>query len=275
MVESAVLALPGACGLVNLGNTCYMNTAIQCLSCAPLLRSYLLSDAYTAELNRSNPLGTEGLIAEQFGSLLKDLWSDKYAYVNPVKLRKVVCQFKDMFIGNQQHDTQEFLGMLLDALHEDVNRIMDKPFVPEPDDPDPTYTPYETLATEAWDRYLLRNRSVVESLTILIALPITIPMTMLRSSPLPLSNPYPYPKVCRRRFIPRSTQDRAPLPRMRQAFGQVRTIHVLHRSYPGSKREVTLRLGRLCSAAPFQRKWAVGAAGGDCCEVRGDTSASG
>ena len=65
MVESAVLALPGACGLVNLGNTCYMNTAIQCLSCAPLLRSYLLSDAYVAELNRSNPLGTEGLIAEQ------------------------------------------------------------------------------------------------------------------------------------------------------------------------------------------------------------------
>ena len=76
-VEQAVLALPGACGLVNLGNTCYMNTAIQCLSGAPLLRSYLLSDAYVSDLNRTNPLGTEGLIAEQFGCLLKELWSDK------------------------------------------------------------------------------------------------------------------------------------------------------------------------------------------------------
>lgn len=78
--------------------------------------------------------------------------------MNPVRFRKTVCQFKDMFVGNQQHDTQEFLGVLLDSLHEDVNRIMDKPFVPEPEDLDPTITPYETLATEAWDRYLLRNR---------------------------------------------------------------------------------------------------------------------
>ena len=54
--------------------------------------------------------------------------------------------------------------MLLDALHEDVNRVMDKPHVPEPDDQDPSEIPYNTMAEEAWQRYLRRNRSVIVDL---------------------------------------------------------------------------------------------------------------
>ncbi|CAM9939712.1 unnamed protein product, partial [Choristocarpus tenellus] len=49
----------GACGLLNLGNTCYLNSAVQCLSHTPLLRAYLLSDMWSAEVNKYNPLGTQ------------------------------------------------------------------------------------------------------------------------------------------------------------------------------------------------------------------------
>jgi DUSP domain/Ubiquitin carboxyl-terminal hydrolase len=63
----------GACGLTNLGNTCYVNSAIQCISYLPLLRSYLLSSQYktNGDLNRDNPLGTGGKLLEEFVELLR------------------------------------------------------------------------------------------------------------------------------------------------------------------------------------------------------------
>jgi ubiquitin carboxyl-terminal hydrolase 4/11/15 len=34
-----------------------------------------------------------------------------------------------MFAGYNQHDSQEFLNFLLDAIHEDLNRVFKKPYV--------------------------------------------------------------------------------------------------------------------------------------------------
>jgi hypothetical protein len=52
----------GACGLTNLGNTCYSNSAIQCMSYLPVLRSYLLGAQYKTggDINKDNPLGMGG-----------------------------------------------------------------------------------------------------------------------------------------------------------------------------------------------------------------------
>ncbi len=46
----------GLTGLQNLGNTCFMNSALQCLSNSVDLTYYMISKTYINEINTSNPL---------------------------------------------------------------------------------------------------------------------------------------------------------------------------------------------------------------------------
>lgn len=81
--------VPGVCGLNNLGNTCFMNSALQCMSNVPALTSYFLSGKWKSELNIRNPLGSQGRIATAYADLIKQLWSGTRAYAVPREFK--VC----------------------------------------------------------------------------------------------------------------------------------------------------------------------------------------
>eukprot|EP01069_Polyplicarium_translucidae_P010370 Polyplicarium_translucidae@DN3373_c0_g2_i2.p1 len=57
--------------------------------------------------------------------------------------------------------SQEFLAFLLDGLHEELNRVVVKHYVEDPDvtADDLSHRKQERLAAEAWSRYLQRNKS--------------------------------------------------------------------------------------------------------------------
>ncbi len=144
----------GACGLSNLGNTCYANSAIQCLSYLPLLRAYLLSAQYkaTGDLNKDNPLGTSGKLLEETAELLRVMWSAKVGEKSPSRFRNQLAKVNTQFSGADQQDAQEFLNFMLDVLHEDANRVKKKPYVEALEDDWVTKIDLCRVGLEAWRR---------------------------------------------------------------------------------------------------------------------------
>lgn len=141
-----------------------MNSALQCLAHTPALTEYFLSGVFKDELNPTNPLGMQGAIAEAFGSLLQRLYDTGSSSMAPREFKTALQRFAPQFIGYQQHDSQELLAFLLDGLHEDLNRILKKPYVENPDWEGGGEKELIKLARTTWDGYLSRNDSVIVDL---------------------------------------------------------------------------------------------------------------
>ncbi|KAF8552392.1 UCH-domain-containing protein [Imleria badia] len=157
---------PGTLGLGNMGNTCFMNSALQCLAHTKELTDYFLSGVYQNELNPDNPLGMGGAIAEAFGALLHRIWAQDSTSTSysPREFKMQLQRFAPQFSGYQQHDSQELVAFLLDGLHEDLNRVLKKPYVEKPDWEGGGDLELAQLAQKSWHGYMQRNDSVIVDL---------------------------------------------------------------------------------------------------------------
>lgn len=107
-------------GLVNLGNTCYMNSVLQCLS--HLLTFHPQNEKFFNECKNLE----DGLMYEWF-QFQRKMWSNDNSEVqNPIKILrsfKSLCDEKDLYFENfNQNDVDEFLTLFLDLLHGCVNK---------------------------------------------------------------------------------------------------------------------------------------------------------
>ncbi|GAA5843592.1 hypothetical protein JCM11251_007125 [Rhodosporidiobolus azoricus] len=154
----------GLSGLKNLGNTCYMNSTIQCLSAAIPFARYFTGGAYRKDINVVNPLGTKGQLANAVAELIRALWAMNYHFLSPVTFREQICRVAPQFRGSDQHDAQEFLGFLLDGLHEDCNYVVKKPppveMTPEREHDLETLPP-QLMSEREWQIYKMRNDSFI------------------------------------------------------------------------------------------------------------------
>ncbi|XP_043934426.1 ubiquitin carboxyl-terminal hydrolase 19 [Protopterus annectens] len=159
--EEKKVCMPGFTGLVNLGNTCFMNSVIQSLSNTRELRDYFHDRSFESEINYNNPLGTGGRLAIGFAVLLRALWKGTHHAFQPSKLKAIVASKASQFTGYAQHDAQEFMAFLLDGLHEDMNRVQNKPYI---ETVDSDGRPDEVVAEEAWRQHKMRNDSFIVDL---------------------------------------------------------------------------------------------------------------
>lgn len=114
------------CGLKNLGNTCYMNSILQCLANCHDLVSYFLCGKYSDHLLRESKSGSSGgALARQLAHLFQFMSANSnknYNYVSPIDFRKIVGSQMPSFTLGEQHDSHEFFTMLIDKLHADLNQ---------------------------------------------------------------------------------------------------------------------------------------------------------
>ena len=165
----------GTLVLANLGNTCYMNSALQCLVHIPIFRDYFLYKCFESDINTVNPLGYQGQVARSFSSLIQGLFGEyavpsaqQLSFFTPSQFKSTIGSCNSMFAGHMQQDSQEFLAFLLDGLHEDLNRIKNKPYVErpssKPSDDVSDFNVIKRLANETWKAHLLRNDSIITDL---------------------------------------------------------------------------------------------------------------
>jgi len=173
----------GIVGLYNMGNTCYLNSSVQCLSHTPILRDYFTSKSYLNDINNTNPLGHQGRLAQVSAVLVNTLWKHfkqqkaitvrklgvspgqsipiNAPCLTPKTFRDTMGKLNDHFAGNEQHDAQELLAFLLSGLSEDLNRIVDKPYIEAPDSDG---RPDKELADIWWSNHLKREMSIIVAL---------------------------------------------------------------------------------------------------------------
>ena len=119
----------GLCGSQNLGNTCFMNSSIACLSNCTELTYYFLSGDYKKDINRENKLGMGGALAESWAELIREYWIGRHHVGDPSDFKRTFGHKIKRFSGYNQQDSNEFIDLFLDYLNEDLNSVTKKEYI--------------------------------------------------------------------------------------------------------------------------------------------------
>ena len=139
-----------------------MNSAIQCLSHCEDLTKYFILKHHLKDINTRNKYGSSGLVASAYYELIHNLWNGDSPNLSPGDFRQILVKIIKKFQGFSQQDSHELLTYLLDALHEDLNRLAEKPYI-EMKEKFESESDLEG-SKRWWDNHLKRENSIIVDL---------------------------------------------------------------------------------------------------------------
>ena len=149
----------GHIGLANLGNTCYLNSAIQALRHVPDLSVFM--NKHSDSWIHTKPGEKEAALCRAYKEVVVGLWSSTGpGYMQPAKFLNYFrdslkeCPTYEHMVAPIQHDSGEALTFLLDQLHEGMKRPLNFNVVAEKGSP--TYN-----ALMAWKEQVAPNYSPI------------------------------------------------------------------------------------------------------------------
>ena len=107
----------GQFGLQNIGNTCFMNTALQCLSAIDFFSAYFLSDRYLSDINKKQ----QSEFVRAYVRFLKNAWEENDCIISPRLLKETFGKFYDPYSGFRQNDAAECFNKIIELLHEGLS----------------------------------------------------------------------------------------------------------------------------------------------------------
>lgn len=117
----------GLTGLCNLGNTCYVNSSLQCIGHVPELNEYIRF--YFKQYNEHSPRNQNVLFLKEWIDLHTMMWS-KNVIISPNRFIGVIHKMSQekknaLFVGFEQNDSTEFLYFLLSIFHDALKTAPD------------------------------------------------------------------------------------------------------------------------------------------------------
>ncbi len=151
------IEIRGLSGLTNIGNTCYMNSALQCLSANNLFISYLIKKKFVSDIKENiieelakkerEKLKKSKTIVDinddsdsdsdvsiylrdvkhkyydsmtyNTYKLFKNMWKSN-SVITPKTFKSRLGKFSETFRGYHQQDSEEFINFLLNKIHDEV-----------------------------------------------------------------------------------------------------------------------------------------------------------
>ncbi len=153
----------GAVGIVNIGNTCYMNSTLQAIRSSFELTAFFLQNRHEEYMAHKDPKKKPVILTKAYIEILRMLWNGTRSQsIRPVGFFNDMCHVvKDSIYEQFQmkiaHDSHEFLMLMLESFHEalseEVNMVIHRP---------PPQTPADHViqkALEFWKQQFQKSYS--------------------------------------------------------------------------------------------------------------------